>query len=94
MDDAVKALIATPLTKHSLNGPVTRMPLVAPAIAIVLGIAAGLLAPMNTGFWLVLGAAGLLPPAGQGNPVTPEAELVTGQFRQFPCMTPRSVGQE
>jgi competence protein ComEC len=37
-----------------------RMPLVAPAIALVAGIAAGLLAPMNTGFWLVLGAAGLV----------------------------------
>jgi len=36
-----------------------RMPLVAPAIALVAGIAAGLLAPMNTGFWLVLGGAGL-----------------------------------
>jgi competence protein ComEC len=37
-----------------------RMPLVAPAIALVAGIAGGLLAPMNTGFWLVLGAAGLV----------------------------------
>ena len=59
MDDAVKALIATPLTAHSARGPVMRMPLVAPAIALVAGIAAGLLAPMTTGFWMVLGGAGL-----------------------------------
>ena len=37
-----------------------RMPLVAPAIALVVGIASGLLAPMSTGFWLVLGAVGLV----------------------------------
>jgi competence protein ComEC len=36
------------------------MPLAALAIALVLGIAAGLTAPMSTGFWLVLGAAGLV----------------------------------
>ena len=60
MDDAVKALIATPLTAHSARRPVMRMPLVAPAIALVAGIAAGLLAPMSTGFWMVLGAAGLI----------------------------------
>ncbi len=60
MDEAVKALIATPLTRRSAIGPITRMPLVAPAIALVVGIASGLLAPMTTGFWLVLGAAALV----------------------------------
>jgi len=60
VDDAVKALISTPLTKRSVRGPVMRMPLAAPAMALVAGIATGLLAPMSTGFWLVVGATGLV----------------------------------
>jgi len=39
---------------------VVRLPLVLPALALVAGIAAGLLAPMTTGFWVVLGIAALL----------------------------------
>jgi competence protein ComEC len=60
LDDAVKALIAAPLTAHSAHRRVMRMPLVAPAIAFVAGISLGILAPMSTGFWIVLGVAALV----------------------------------
>jgi len=59
LDDAVKALISTPLTAHSTGAPPMRMPLVAPAIALAVGISLGMIAPMSLGFWIVLGASGL-----------------------------------
>jgi len=59
LDDAVKALITTPLTAHSTGQPSMRMPLVAPAIALAAGISLGMIAPMSLGFWIVLGALAL-----------------------------------
>jgi len=59
LDEAVKALITTPLTARSASGPVMRMPLAAPAIALAAGVMQGMIAPMTLGFWIVLGAVGL-----------------------------------
>jgi competence protein ComEC len=64
VDEDVKALVATPVTKCSPDRSVTRIPLAAAAMAFVLGIAAGLTTPMTTGFWMIIGAVALAGAVG------------------------------